>query len=206
MYLSSIFANGINAAHACEHSLHSCKALKRLQRRSASRTFFFLCIGTERGIYVFQTYAKYFLVTSPAMLEWSGYLLTKRTFWPHSKIAKPHASVFLFVARSTLWRRWMWFINSFAFWELCQFCSVIKKICTSSLWTLQPFVVHVKVASLFAFAILEKHIGLNLAHWLQRPSFINSAEGALSMPSLTQNQASRKRALSSGKAPGGLFL
>lgn len=45
------------------------------------------------------------------------------------------------------------------------------------------------------FSILERHIGFNLAGWQPRPSFINSAEGALSMPSLTQNQASRKRAL-----------
>ncbi len=103
MYLSSIFANGINAAHACEHSLHSCKALNSFREEVLAELF--LCVGTGRGIYVFQTYAKYLQFTSPAILQGTGYLLTNRKFRPHGKIVKPYASVYLFVIRNTLWYR-----------------------------------------------------------------------------------------------------
>ena len=59
----------------------------------------------------------------------------------------------------------------------------------------------------FFFLMLRKGaLDFNLACWPPRPSFINSVDGALFVPSLTQNRANRKRALSSGKAPGGLFL
>lgn len=138
IYLSSIFANGINAAQACEHSLHSCEALKSF-REEVPAELTPPCPG--RGIH--SSPCHFFLqFTSPAILQrTAGYLLTNR----------------------------------------------------KCLWIM---------SILFCFL----HIGSHLARCPPRPRPIRGAEGALSTPSLTQNQAGIKRALSSGNAPGGLFL
>lgn len=45
----------------------------------------------------------------------------------------------------------------------------------------------------FVSAILERRIEFNLASRLPRPGFINGAEGALSMPSLTQTERVKKK-------------
>lgn len=79
MHLSSIFANGINAAHACEHSLHSCKALNTLKEEVLAQPTF--CIGTGRGVCVFSTYAKYLQFTSPAEKKSSRLSVNKQEVW-----------------------------------------------------------------------------------------------------------------------------
>lgn len=47
MYLSSIFANGINAAQACEHSLRSCSAFNGPGEEVLAQL---ICALEQRGV------------------------------------------------------------------------------------------------------------------------------------------------------------
>lgn len=89
----------------------------------------------------------------------------------------------------------------FVFGDLCLFSPVIKyplTPCKRCCLLLRSRLHHV--------LLLQKVCtGFYLARRQWRHSFINNAEGALSMPSLTQNQASKKELFPLEKHQGGYF-